>query len=64
VNGVKTEIGASPIYSAMSGEPTFILLAALAAGLDAKLPVTSGTFASLVEQMKSVCLSKTVTTSP
>lgn len=64
VNGVQTDIGASPIYSAVNGEVIMKLLLALSTGIDAKYPPTPGQFSNIVSQMESLILSKTVTTSP
>lgn len=64
INGATTHLGANPIYANVNGEILFLLLAALATGVDAKLPITSGTFAALVEQFKPLVLSQTVKTTP
>jgi len=63
-NGVETDIGGKPIFSAVNGEPLFALLQILATGLDAKFPTTPGKFVEVVNSMKSVVLSTTVKTSP
>jgi len=62
-NGVQTNIGGNPIFSAVNGEPLFELLKALATIVDAKMSVTAGTTVQLVEQFKAFVLSATVKTS-
>lgn len=64
VNGVQTDIGSNPIYSAVNGEIMMKLFLALATGLDTKYPTTPGQFANLVRQMESLILSNTVSTTP
>lgn len=64
INGVQTDIGANSIYSAVNGEIMMKLFLALASGIDAKYPSTPGQFANLVNQMESLILSNSVTTSP
>lgn len=64
VNGVQTDVGANPIYSAVNGEPMMKLILALATGLDAKYPTTPGQFTKLVQEMEQLILSATVNTTP
>jgi hypothetical protein len=64
VNGVRTDLGANAIFSNVNGEPLFVLLKALAAIIDAKLPITNGKVAELVQNAEVACLSKTVKTTP
>ncbi len=64
VNGAQTDLGGNPIYSAVNGEILFKLLNAIAVICDNKYPTTPGVTTNLVKQMESLCLSKTVSTTP
>ena len=63
-NGDKTDVGANPIYSAVNGEQMMILFKILSTAIDAKMNVTPGLNAAVVEAMKPLILSSTVKTSP
>lgn len=63
INGAETKIGNKPIYSAMNGEPTMLLLKGLATIINAKLPIDV-TALQLVNQLEQKILSQTVTTTP
>ena len=59
-DGRITKLGHQPQYSAMLGEPMFLLLKLMAQTIDAKLYPTPGLIATAVEQMKKLILSETV----
>ena len=58
--GKVTKLGVTPNYSAVLGEPLFLLLSTMASAIDAKIYPTPGVMAGMVEQTKSMALSKTV----
>lgn len=64
VNGVQTNIGANPIFSAVNGEPLMAFLKVLAAAIDAKVPVTPGVNAQAALVFEQQILSQTVSTTP
>jgi uncharacterized protein involved in type VI secretion and phage assembly len=64
VNGTQTDIGASPIFSAVNGETLMGTLKAIASAVDAKFPPTPGVTASSVNAAEQTILSQTVSTSP
>ncbi len=63
VNGVKTELGAAPVFSNICAEPLWIYLKALAAAVDAKWPPSPGTMTALAASAEVASTSKTVKTS-
>ncbi len=63
VNGVQTNLGGNPIFSAVNGEPLMTLLKQLATTIDAKLQVTAGATVALVTAFEEFVLSQTVKTS-
>ena len=60
MNGSVTKLGTLPLYSAVCGESLFALLKVMAGMIDAKLYPTPNVTMGIVEQMKSLVLSKTV----
>lgn len=63
VNGVKTELGAAPVFSNICAEPLWVFLKALAAATDAKWPPSPGLLSSLAATAEVASSSKTVKTS-
>lgn len=63
VNGVKTELGAAPVFSNICAEPLWVFLKALAAATDAKWPPSPGLLSSLAATAEVASTSKTVKTS-
>jgi hypothetical protein len=63
VDGIKTNIGAAPNFSAVMGEPLFTFLKALAAQSDAKWPPTPGAMSAAAAAAEIASTSKTVKTS-
>ncbi len=63
VNGVKTELGAAPVFSNICAEPLWVFLKALAAATDAKWPPSPGVLSSLAATAEVASTSKTVKTS-
>lgn len=63
VNGNTTQVGPSPVYSAVMGEPMMQLFKILATTLDAKYPSTPGVSAGVVDSFRSLILSNNVKTS-
>ena len=63
INGKITKLGTSPNYSAVLGEPLFLLLKIMANAIDAKLYPTPGVMSGLVEATKKFALSATVSVS-
>ena len=63
VNGVKTELGAAPVFSNICAEPLWVFLKALAAATDAKWPPSPGVLTSLAATAEVASTSKTVKTS-
>lgn len=55
--GVVTKLGTTPIYSAVAGEPLFLLLLAMAEIIDSKLAPTPSLSTSLVKEFKKTVLS-------
>lgn len=64
LSGVQTNVGANPIFSAVNGEPIMTILKAMATAIDAKLPVSPGATAGIVNAGEATILSQTVTTTP
>ena len=61
INGkTSTNLGPTPVYSAVRGEPLFFILASLANAIDSKLYPTPGLTSGLVEGFRSICLSDKV----
>lgn len=61
VNGTQlTELGPSPVFSAVAAEPLFQYLKTLAATIDAKWPQTPGISSSLTETAEQLATSKNV----
>lgn len=60
MEGKVTKVGSEPQYSAVLGEPLFMLLQALASAIDAKLYPTPGVMAGMVSTFEALMLSKTV----
>jgi len=63
-NGVNTDLGANPIFSAVNGEPLMELLKIIATAADNKYPVTPGVVMTAVNGMEALILSATVKTTP
>ena len=63
VNGVKTELGAAPVFSNICAEPLWVFLKALAAATDAKWPPSPGLLSALAATAEVASTSKTVKTS-
>ena len=63
VNGVKTELGAAPVFSNICAEPLWVFLKALAAAADAKWPPSPGVLSALAATAEVASTSKTVKTS-
>lgn len=63
VNGVKTELGAAPVFSNICAEPLWVFLKALAAATDAKWPPSPGVLSGLAATAEVASSSKTVKTS-
>jgi hypothetical protein len=63
VNGVKTELGAAPVFSNICAEPLWVFLKALAAATDAKWPPSPGVLSGLAATAEVASTSKTVKTS-
>lgn len=63
INGKLTKLGTQPNYSAVLGEPLFLLLKQMATAIDGKLYPTPGVVSGLVEACKKFTLSGTVTVS-
>lgn len=64
VTGQKTTIGPNPIFSAISAEPLWTFLNALASATDAKFPQSPGVMAGAAATAQQASTSKTVKTSP
>jgi hypothetical protein len=61
INGNFVKVGHNPVVApAVLGDSLFLLLSAMAAGIDGKYPPTPGAISSAVESAKSIVLSKTV----
>ena len=63
VNGVKTELGAAPVFSNICAEPLWVFLKALSAACDAKWPPSPGLLSGLAATAEIASTSKTVKTS-
>jgi hypothetical protein len=59
-DGKTTKLGHTPVYSAVLHEPLWLFLKQLAAGLDAKLVSTPGTFTALAETYEQLSKSDVV----
>lgn len=60
INGSKTELGTSPVYSFVCGEPMVAHLFELASIIDAKWPSSPGVATSIIQRLARASLSKTV----
>lgn len=61
INGNFVKVGHNPVVApAVLGDSLFLLLSAMAAGIDGKYPPTPGAITAAVESAKSIVLSKTV----
>jgi hypothetical protein len=63
IDGKSTKLGSNPQYSAVLGEPLFLILKSLATAIDAKQYPSPGVNAALVESVRKFVLSNTVTIS-
>lgn len=61
INGNFVKVGHNPVTGpAVLGDQLFLLLSAMAAGIDAKFPPTPGAMTSIVDSFREAVLSKTV----